>query len=131
MNIKQSFETNVKAVLTEAKAYLNGVDVYVNHAPKSATLPYIVVRLESMIDTSPSYNATLKIVFYDDRNKTSQTNTLNADVMRPIFNKAQFEFEDMLVHSVLSLEQNIPSEYLADKQVIEQQFDVRIYERKQ
>lgn len=131
MNIKQSFETNIKAVLTEAKAYLNGVDIYVNHAPKTATLPYIVVRLESMIDTSPSYNATLKIVFYDDRNKTSQTNSLNADIMRPIFNKAQFEFDDMLVHSVLSLEQNIPSEYLADKQVIEQQFDVRIYERKQ
>lgn len=102
---------------------------YQDHAPKDAKLPYTVFRLETMLDTSPSTNATLKFMCYDDRNKSAQENIKIADEIHHAFNKKYKAFENQSYHSVLNLRQVIPSEYLTDKQCIELQFDVVIYNR--
>ena len=108
---------------------MEGIVFYQDSAPKNAVTPYVVFRLESMVDTSPTTNATLKFMCYDDRNKLAKANIEIADKIHHKFNKTYRVFDIQSYHSVLNIRQVIPSEYLTDKQCIEMQFDVVIYNR--
>lgn len=127
MNITELTYDKLKAITSvlQAKGVIG--TFYMNHAPKSATTPYIVFRIEDILDNSPSYTATIKFMCYDDRNKTSSNNINNADVIMNAMNKVQFNYDNMAIHSTLILQQDIPSEYLTDKQCIEQQYNAVIY----
>lgn len=127
-NLTERIYTNLKSMLPEMSEEL-GAQFYQDSAPKSAQTPYIVFRVEDIIDDSPTYRTTIKFMFWDIRNKSSKENIKNADFIVNKFNRGQFPFKDMGMHSVLNLQQNIPSEYVTDKQCIEQQYDVNIYER--
>lgn len=127
MNVNSKVNDKLKLIVSSLSPLITDTNFYMNHAPKGAVTPYIVFRLEDLLDTSPSYNATIKFMCWDDRNQPSSRNNRNADLILKSMNKAQFSYEDLAIHSVLSLQQTIPSEYLTDKQCIELQFDARIY----
>ncbi len=130
MSIRKKLSDCIKTIVDDLKEKeVTRTEFHMNHAPKNAATPYVVFRIEDIINSSPSYNATLKMMLYDDRNKTSEKNIENADIIRRSFDMLQKVHEDIALHSLLIIEQNIPSEYLTDKQVIEQQYDIRIYER--
>lgn len=121
--------TALKDLVRDLTTYVPNVQFVMDKAGSSVKTPYIVFRVEDIIDTSPTLNTTIRFMCYDDENATSTTNNLHADVIRNHFNKKQFVFDDISLHTTLSIEQTIPAEYLTDKQVIELQFDATIYER--
>lgn len=118
------FMSNFKSLLADIDT-----DLYQDNAPKTAKTPYIVFRLETTIDQSPSYTLDMKFMCYDDQNKSSKDNIIIADEIQKIFNKQYWVLVGQSLHSTLTLRQNIPSEMLIDKQVIELQFDMTLYER--
>lgn len=130
MNIQTKVLNNIKSIVKEIETTNKDISFYLNSAPKSVPSPYVVFRLEDMIDTSPTYNFTLKFMCWDDRNKSSENVLKIADIINDKLNKKQLVFDDMGIHSVLNISQNIPSEFLTDKQCVELQFDITIYERK-
>lgn len=66
---------------------------------------------------------------YDDQTKTNIVNNTNADLIQNKFNKKVFNFDDSSIHSVMTIRQEIPNDMLVEKQVVELQFDLVLYER--
>lgn len=126
---------NIDIVLSDIKKEIeilkssHSIDFYYDHAPKSAKFPYVVFRIETILDTSPTTNAILKFMCYDDRNKIAESNIRIADIIHNRFNKYRRSYDLYAYHSVLNIRQSIPSEFLIDKQCIEMQFDLVIYNR--
>lgn len=108
---------------------LSDVEMYYNHAKKDAVYPYIVWRIEDTYDTSPTYNHVVKFMIYDHRNKSSLVVGQLADTVQRLFNKKQYTTDKLGIHSVLSIRQSIPSEFLVDSQVEELQFDMTVYRK--
>ena len=131
MNLTERTYDKLKGIVGAMSVVKPDATFYMNTAPKSATTPYIVFRVEDTIDTSPTYQTTIKFMCWDIRNTSSSTNIANADLIIETLNRKQFNYEDMGLHTTLTIQQSIPSEYLADKQCIELQFDTTIYERTQ
>lgn len=127
-NLSVNYYDNLKSLLLPLQTEL-GVRIYQDEAPKTATHPYIVFRVEDLIDTSPSYNATLKLMVWDIGNVSSAESLALADKLLNEFNKQQKVFTNMSTHTTFTLGQSIPSEHLVGKQCIEQQYDVRIYQK--
>lgn len=66
---------------------------------------------------------------YDDQTKTNIVNNTNADLIQNKFNKKIFNFDDSSIHSMMTIRQEIPNDMLVEKQVVELQFDLVLYER--
>lgn len=66
---------------------------------------------------------------YDDQTKTNIVNNTNADLIQNKFNKKVFNFDDSSIHSMMTIRQEIPNDMLVEKQVVELQFDLVLYER--
>ena len=124
------FDKTLKAIMAQLNVFKlehKGIEFYLDRAPKTATLPYVVYGLEDMLDTLPTYNSTLYFSVFDSENKSSQTIRNTADAINDFFNNKVLASNQGTLHSKLTIYQNIPSEYLEQKQCIELQFDVRIY----
>lgn len=104
--------------------------VYRNRAATKATAPYITIKLDTKIDTSPSFDQMIIFAIYEDENKSIRNIEEIADAIEYILNKNTFESDTQRYHFMLSLRQNIPNEMLISKQAIELQFMGRIYPKK-
>lgn len=122
-----SFESNIKSILDE----LNTISFHQNKAPISQTVPYTQFRFDTTIDMEPTYLITLVFSCFDSQDVPSKTNKNIADLIQKKFNKKVFNFKDMSIHSTMGLRQDIPSEMLTEKQVIELQFDLVLYQDKE
>ena len=126
MNTNQ-FETNIKTILDE----LAPIVFVQNKAPTNQTGPYTEFRFDTTLDMEPTYLITLVFSCFDSQNVSSKGNKDIADSIQNKFNKQVFNFEDTSVHSMMTLRQDIPSEMLTEKQVIELQFDLVLYQNKE
>ena len=126
MNTNQ-FESHVKSILSS----LPTIKFYQNKAPTSASVPYVEFRFDTIIDNEPTYMINLVFACYDSQNKTSKGIKDIADLIQNTFNKVSLNFTDMSIHSTMSIRQEIPNEMLTEKQAIELQFDLILYQNKE
>lgn len=116
------FESNVKTIINAL-----GFNAYQNKAPNKAVMPYVVFRFDTVLDTSPTYLINAVFACYDSQDVSSKSNKIRADLIQRAFNKTSLNFDDMSIHSIMTLRQDIPSEMLEERQVIELQFDMTLY----
>lgn len=121
------FEKNIKSTIKS----INGAVFYQNHAPLHAVLPYVVLRFDSVIDTEPTYLINLVFACFDSQDKDTEDIKDIADSIKNVFNKKVLNYEGMSVHSTMTIRQEIPSEMLTEKQGLEMQFDLVLYQNKE
>ena len=122
-----SFETNIKGSMP----VIDNVTFYQNKAPESAVLPYVVLRFDTTVDVDPTYLTNLIFACFDSQNKKSKDIKNIADSIQNTFNKKVLVYKDMVVHSTMTIRQEIPSEMLTEKQGVELQFDLILYSNKE
>lgn len=120
-----AINVNVGTVISQ----IPNIKFYQNKAPVKAQTPYVVFRYDSVLDNSPTYMINLIFACYDDQTKTNIVNNTNADLIQNKFNKKVFNFDDSSIHSMMTIRQEIPNDMLVEKQVVELQFDLVLYER--
>lgn len=101
--------------------------VYRNKSPQSPVFPYVVYRIESVINTYPSEDLYVNVDVYEDSNKSVRGIEDLADTIDKDLNMKVFNTEELNLHFVREQRQYVPAEELVSAHVINIRYAVRAY----
>lgn len=99
---------------------------YRNRAPQKPVFPYVVFRLESVIDTTPSDDLYLNVDIYDSADSIRVIEDL-ADKIDNDLNGKIINTDIMNLHFVREQRQFVPSEQLVSANLLNLRYVVRAY----
>lgn len=120
---------NTNAVADKVLEYLSTkhTRVYRNRAPQSPTFPYVVYRVESVMNNSPSEDFYINVDVYDDVSKSVRTIEDLADTIDAGLNMTVVNTSVLNMHFLREQRQFIDDEELVGKQMINLRYNTRIY----
>ena len=120
---------NTNAVADEVLEYLSTkhARVYRNRAPQSPVFPYVVFRVESVLNNSPSEDFYINVDIYEDVSKSVRTIEDLADTIDAGLNMAVINTSALNMHSLREARQFVDDEELVGKQMINLRYNTRIY----
>lgn len=120
---------NTNAVADKVLEYLSTkhARVYRNRAPQSPTFPYVVYRVESVMNNSPSEDFYINVDVYDDVSKSVRTIEDLADTIDAGLNMTVVNTSVLNMHFLREQRQFIDDEELVGKQMINLRYNTRIY----
>lgn len=120
---------NTNAVADEVLEYLSTkhARVYRNRAPQSPTFPYVVFRVESVLNNSPSEDFYINVDIYEDVSKSVRTIEDLADTIDSGLNMTVVNTSVLNMHFLREARQFINDEELVGKQMINLRYNTRIY----
>ncbi len=120
---------NTNAVADEVLEYLSTkhARVYRNRAPQSPVFPYVVFRVESVLNNSPSEDFYINVDIYEDVSKSVRTIEDLADTIDAGLNMAVINTSALNMHFLREARQFVDDEELVGKQMINLRYNTRIY----
>jgi len=120
---------NTNAVADEVLEYLSTkhARVYRNRAPQSPVFPYVVFRVESVLNNSPSEDFYINVDIYEDVSKSVRTIEDLADTIDAGLNMAVMNTAALNMHFLREARQFVDDEELVGKQMINLRYNTRIY----
>jgi len=120
---------NTNAVADEVLEYLSTkhARVYRNRAPQSPTFPYVVFRVESVLNNSPSEDFYINVDIYEDVSKSVRTIEDLADTIDSGLNMMVINTSVLNMHFLREARQFVDDEELVGKQMINLRYNTRIY----
>lgn len=120
---------NTNAVADKVLEYLSTkhTRVYRNRAPQSPVFPYVVFRVESVMNNSPSEDFYINVDVYDDVAKSVRTIEDLADTIDAGLNMTVVNTSVLNMHFLREARQFIDDEELVGKQMINLRYNTRIY----
>ena len=120
---------NTNAVADEVLEYLSTkhTRVYRNRAPQSPAFPYVVFRVESVLNNSPSEDFYINVDIYEDVSKSVRTIEDLADTIDKGLNMAVINTSALNMHFLREARQFVDDEELVGKQMINLRYNTRIY----
>lgn len=120
---------NTNAVADEVLEYLSTkhARVYRNRAPQSPVFPYVVYRVESVLNNSPSEDFYINVDIYEDVSKSVRTIEDLADTIDAGLNMAVINTSALNMHFLREVRQFVDDEELVGKQMINLRYNTRIY----
>ena len=120
---------NTNAVADEVLEYLSTkhTRVYRNRAPQSPAFPYVVFRVESVLNNSPSEDFYINVDIYEDVSKSVRTIEDLADSIDSGLNMAVINTSALNMHFLREARQFVDDEELVGKQMINLRYNTRIY----
>lgn len=104
--------------------------VYRNKSPQSPVFPYVVYRVESVINSYPSEDFYINVDIYEDGSKSVRTIEDLADTIDNDLNDTVFNSDSLNMHFQRETRQYVPEEELVGKQMINIRYNTRIYFRR-
>lgn len=101
--------------------------VYRNKSPQSPVFPYVVYRVESVINTYPSEDLYVQIDIYEDSNKSVRGIEDLADTIDKDLNMKVFNTSELNLHFVRDGRNYVPTEELVSAHMINIRYAVRAY----
>lgn len=109
--------------------------VYRNKAPQSPTYPFIIYRVENVLDMSPSDDLYVHVDVYDDANVSVRALENLADLidgdgdgLSPSgLNQLIIQTNELNAHFKREQRQHIPSLEIGGVQAVNLRYDVRVY----
>ena len=101
--------------------------VYRNKAPRSPIFPYVVFRLESVIDSTPSEDFYVYVDIYEDTTKSVRFMEDLADTIDNALNDTVMNADGFNAHFMREGRQFIDGNELVSSQVINLRYNTRIY----
>lgn len=101
--------------------------VYRNKSPQSPLFPYVVYRVESVINTYPSEDLYVQIDIYEDSNKSVRGIEDLADTIDKDLNMKVFNTSELNLHFVRDGRNYVPAEELVSSHMINLRYAVRAY----
>lgn len=120
---------NINAVADEINAYLitKHERVYRNKSPQTPIFPYVVYRVESVVNSYPSEDLYLNIDVYEDVNKSVRTMEDLADKIDNGLNHKVINDSTLNLHFEREQRQYVPSQELVSTHLINLRYVVRVY----
>lgn len=120
---------NTNAVADEVLEYLSTkhTRIYRNRAPQSPVFPYVVYRVESVLNNSPSEDFYINVDIYEDVSKSVRTIEDLADTIDKGLNMAVINTSALNMHFLREARQFVDDEELVGKQMINLRYNTRIY----
>ena len=120
---------NTNAVADEMLEYLSTkhARVYRNRAPQSPVFPYVVFRVESVLNNSPSEDFYINVDIYEDVSKSVRTIEDLSDTIDAGLNMAVMNTSVLNMHFLREARQFVDDEELVGKQMINLRYNTRIY----
>lgn len=120
---------NTNAVADVMNAYLSTKHdrVYRNKSPQSPLFPYVVYRVESVLDSYPSEDFYINVDIYEDGKSSVRHMEDLADEIDNSLNDTVFNSETLNMHFQREARQYVPEEELVGKQMINMRYNTRIY----
>ena len=128
---------NTNAVADEVLEYLSTkhTRIYRNRAPQSPVFPYVVYRVESVLNNSPSEDFYINVDIYEDVSKSVRTiedlaDTIdgNGDYLNPTgLNQGIITTDIFSAYFDRENRQFVDDEELVGKQMINLRYNTRIY----
>lgn len=120
---------NINAVADEILLYLETKHprTYRNKAPKSPVFPYIVYRVESVINSMPSEDLYVNIDVYDDANESVRDMEDLADLIDNDLNQKVINTDILNLHFDREIRQYVSTEELVTVHLINLRYVVRAY----
>lgn len=101
--------------------------VYRNKSPQSPVFPYVVYRVESVINTYPSEDLYVQIDIYEDSNKSVRGIEDLADTIDKDLNMTVVNTKELNLHFVRDGRNYVPTEELVSAHMINIRYAVRAY----
>lgn len=101
--------------------------VYRNKSPQNPVFPYVVYRIESVINTHPSEDLYVNIDVYEEGNKSVRAMEDLADAIDKDLNMSIFNTDTLNLHFVREQRQYVPAEELVSSHMINLRYAVRAY----
>lgn len=120
---------NTNAVADEMLEYLSTkhTRVYRNRAPQSPIFPYVVFRVESVLNNNPSEDFYINVDIYEDVSKSVRTIEDLADTIDSGLNMTVMNTSVLNMHFLREARQFVDDEELVGKQMINLRYNTRIY----
>ena len=120
---------NTNAVADVMNAYLSTKHdrVYRNKSPQSPLFPYVVYRVESVLDSYPSEDFYINVDIYEDGKSSVRHMEDLADEIDNSLNNTVFNSETLNMHFQREARQYVPEEELVGKQMINMRYYTKIY----
>lgn len=120
---------NTNAVADEILEYLSTkhTRVYRNRAPQSPIFPYVVFRVESVLNNNPSEDFYINVDIYEDVSKSVRTIEDLADTIDSGLNMRVINTSVLNMHFLREVRQFVDDEELVGKQMINLRYNTRIY----
>ncbi len=120
---------NTNAVADEVLEYLSTkhTRIYRNRAPQSPVFPYVVFRVESVLNNSPSEDFYINVDIYEDVSKSVRTIEDLADTIDSGLNMAVINTSALNMHFLREARQFVDDEELVGKQMINLRYNTIIY----
>lgn len=120
---------NTNAVADEVLEYLSTkhTRIYRNRAPQSPAFPYVVFRVDSVLNNSPSEDFYINVDIYEDVSKSVRTIEDLADTIDKGLNMAVINTSALNMHFLREARQFVDDEELVGKQMINLRYNTRIY----
>ncbi|GEM04529.1 hypothetical protein HMI01_15170 [Halolactibacillus miurensis] len=101
--------------------------VYRNSSPSSPTFPYVVYRIESVTDSTPSNDFYIYVDIYEDTNKSVRVMEDLADSIDNELNDLVMNTDGFNAHFMREGRQFVDGTELISEQVIFLRYNTRIY----
>ena len=120
---------NINKVADEIYKYLitKSTRVYRNSSPQTPIYPYIVYRVDSVINTYPSEDIYLNIDIYEEVVKSVRAIEDLADTIDNGLNLTVINTEELNLYFNREQRQYVPSQELVSTQLINLRYVVRVY----
>ena len=120
---------DTNAVADEVLEYLSTkhARVYRNRAPQSPVFPYVVFRVESVLNNSPSEDFYINVDVYEDVPKSVRTIEALADSIDNGLNMQVINTDVLNMHFLREARQFVDDQELVGKQMINLRYNTRIY----
>ncbi len=101
--------------------------VYRNKSPQTPLFPYVVYRIESVINSYPSEDLYINIDIYEDGNKSVRIIEDLADTIDKGLNMTVLNTDELNLHFVRDGRNYVPAEELVSAHMINLRYAVRAY----
>ncbi|MCK9191253.1 MAG: hypothetical protein M0P10_06895 [Sphaerochaetaceae bacterium] len=101
--------------------------VYRNRAPQSPVFPYIVFKVDTVVNTYPSFDMYLNINVFEDVNTSIRSIETLADEIDDALEQNVISDDEMSLRFGLEQRQTVGSEDLIDAQLVNLRYVVRGY----
>lgn len=120
---------NINGVADEVLKYLEikHTRVYRNKAPQSPIFPYVVYKVESVINSYPSEDLYINIDVYEDVNKSVRNMEELADLIDDGLNHTVINTKILNLHFEREQRQYVNPEELVSVHLINLRYVVRVY----
>lgn len=120
---------NINAVADEVLTYLETKHprVYRNKAPQTPIFPYIVYKVESVVNTMPSEDLYINVDIYEDVNKSVRAMEDLADLIDNGLNQKIINTDILNLYFDREQRQYVPAEELVSTHLVNLRYVVRAY----